>query len=71
MNRVIVTDSHVTIVRTGNRMIKDYLFFATEDIISLVSKFWREGSGNQTEFHTTTVSELFIPVLLLESKNES
>ena len=58
---VIVPDSHVTIIRTGNQMIKDYLFFALKYHQPYLEKLG-EGSTNQTELRPSTVAELFIPV---------
>ena len=58
---VIVPDSHVTTIRTGNRMIKDYLFFALKYHQPYLEKLG-EGSTNQTELRPSTVAELFIPV---------
>ncbi len=58
---VIVQDSHVTIIRAGNQMIKDYLFFALKYHQPYLEKLG-EGSTNQTELRPSTVAELFIPV---------
>ena len=58
---VIVPDSHVTIIRAGNQMIKDYLFFALKYHQPYLEKLG-EGSTNQTELRPSTVAELFIPV---------
>ena len=58
---VIVPDSHVTIIRTGNQMIKDYLFFALKYHQPYLEKLG-EGSTNQTELRPSTVTELLIPV---------
>ena len=58
---VIVPDSHVTIIRTGNQIIKDYLFFALKYHQPHLEKLG-EGSTNQTELRPSTVAELFIPV---------
>ena len=58
---VIVPDSHVTIIRTGNQIIKDYLFFALKYHQPYLEKLG-EGSTNQTELRPSTVAELFIPV---------
>ena len=58
---VIVPDSHVTIIRTGNQLIKDYLFFALKYHQPYLEKLG-EGSTNQTELRPSTVAELFIPV---------
>ena len=58
---VIVPDSHVTIIRTGKQMIKDYLFFALKYHQPYLEKLG-EGSTNQTELRPSTVAELFIPV---------
>ena len=58
---VIVPDSHVTIIRIGNQMIKDYLFFALKYHQPYLEKLG-EGSTNQTELRPSTVTELFIPV---------
>ena len=58
---VIVPDSHVTIIRAGNQMIKDYLFFALKYHQPYLEKLG-EGSTNQTELRSSTVAELFIPV---------
>ena len=58
---VVVPDSHVTIIRTGNQMIKDYLFFALKYHQPYLEKLG-EGSTNQTELRPSTVAELFIPV---------
>ena len=58
---VIVPDSHVTIIRAGNRMIKDYLFFALKYHQPYLEKLG-EGSTNQTELRPSTVAVLFIPV---------
>lgn len=58
---VIVPDSHVTIIRTGNQMTKDYLFFALRYHQPHLEKLG-EGSTNQTELRPFTVSELLIPV---------
>ena len=58
---VIVPDSHVTIIRTGNQMIKDYLFFALKYHQPYLEKLG-EGSTNQTELRPSTVAELFIPI---------
>ena len=58
---VIVPDSHVTIIRIGNQMIKDYLFFALKYHQPYLEKLG-EGSTNQTELRPSTVTELLIPV---------
>ena len=58
---VIVPDSHVTIIRAGNQMIEDYLFFALKYHQPYLEKLG-EGSTNQTELRPSTVAELFIPV---------
>ena len=58
---VVVPDSHVTIIRTGNQMIKDYLFFALKYHQPYLEKLG-EGSTNQTELRPSTVAELFVPV---------
>ena len=58
---VIVPDSHVTIIRIGNQMIKDYLFFALKYYQPYLEKVG-EGSTNQTELRPSTVAELFIPI---------
>ena len=58
---VIVPDSHVTIIRAGNQIIKDYLFFALKYHQPYLEKLG-EGSTNQTELRPSTVAELFIPV---------
>ena len=58
---VIVPDSHVTIIRTGNQMIKDYLFFALKYHQPYLEKLG-EGSTNQTELRPSTAAELFVPV---------
>ena len=58
---VIVPDSHVTIIRIGNQMIKDYLFFALKYHQPYLEKLG-EGSTNQTELRPSTVAELFIPI---------
>ena len=60
-NFVIVPDSHVTIIRAGNQMIEDYLFFALKYHQPYLEKLG-EGSTNQTELRPSTVAELFIPV---------
>ena len=60
-NFVIVPDSHVTIIRTGNHMIEDYLFFVLKYHQPYLEKLG-EGSTNQTELRPSTVAELFIPV---------
>ena len=58
---VIVPDSHVTIIRIGNQMIKDYLFFALKYHQPYLEKVG-EGSTNQTELRPSTVAELLIPI---------
>ena len=64
---VIVPDSHVTIIRTGNQMIRDYLFFALKYHQPYLEKLG-EGSTNQTELRPSTVAELFIPVPPIEEQ---
>ena len=57
----IVPDSHVTIIRTGNLIIKDYLYFTLKYYQPYLEKLG-EGSTNQTELRPSTVAELFIPI---------
>ena len=64
---VIVPDSHVTIIRTGSQLKKDYLFYTLKYYQPYLEKLG-EGSTNQTELRPSTVAELFIPIPPIEEQ---
>ena len=54
-------DSHVTVIRTSEYLLADYLFHVLNYYQPYLEKSG-SGSTNQTELKPAVISELFIPV---------
>ena len=59
--KIIVPDSHVTVIRTSEYLLADYLFHVLNYYQPYLEKSG-SGSTNQTELKPAVISELFIPV---------
>ena len=58
---IIVSDSHVTVIRTSKFLSADYIFYVLNYYQPYLEKSC-SGSTNQTELKPAVISELFIPV---------
>lgn len=66
--RVIVPDSHVTVVRTDNDICRHYLYYALKYYQPYLEKLGA-GSTNQTELKPITIANLFIPMPPYKEQN--
>ena len=58
---VIVPDSHVTVVRIVNALLRDYLYYTLKYYQPYLEELG-EGSTNQTELKPAIIAELLIPI---------
>ena len=64
---IIVPDSHVTIIRTTEKVYRDYVLCVLEYYQPALEKLG-EGSTNQTELKPSVLAELLIPVPSIEEQ---
>ena len=63
----VVPDSHVTIVRTSEKINKEYIYLFLKSMQSYLEKSG-EGSTNQKELKPNTIKQLIIPIPPIEEQ---
>ena len=59
-NFIIVPDSHITIIRVSDQIVKNYIYYTLKFYQPYLEKLG-EGSTNQTELKPASIASLFIP----------